>query len=503
MPVTPSKRRLLPGAEVAKAHVVALAAPGPSGAEQEAPERKRLATRADRSLGSAAPCSLGAARPAAGLPSHASLPPCLDAPAAWASDASVGEAKDLRYGRQQLRLVWDGRWGKWGGVDSVLLCAPLVALFDAVLTSEVSAAEVVEELRTALSRELEEEPPSKMLVAAHEVDAERVADARRSCIKVAIVWKKNRCKKLAAAWQARKLCGGKASITWSSTRDTAEAEHVELVKSEDSSKVQSTSVSLQLPKAWAFRTLPVGTSVALPASSHWHRFAAIFGAVESAEFLWGQAASVVQLVVRYRSVCEAKKFVEMVSCRYLWNPALHGDGRSGMGYPIVYVADTVSALRARVEVLGQRLAELPLPLAPAGGALGPIYHLERLNSGPTAQSPCLKVAPWRDRAVIGREDTCDLVIRSHHMSRQHAVLQMREAAQTGELVTSRCLYIQDKSTNGVWVNGRRVERESFVPLRDRDRVAFEADGIRDVPTYLVRCFRSLTHMTDEGVALMA
>ncbi len=63
--------------------------------------------------------------------------------------------------------------------------------------------------------------------------------------------------------------------------------------------------------------------------------------------------------------------------------------------------------------------------------------------------------------LVGRHPSCDVVIRhSLKVSRKHCCLV---------LLGDRCLIRDLGSLNGVWVNGRRIEREAF--LKPGDEVA--------------------------------
>ena len=70
-----------------------------------------------------------------------------------------------------------------------------------------------------------------------------------------------------------------------------------------------------------------------------------------------------------------------------------------------------------------------------------------------------------DRAVIGRSRECDVVVSDPNVSRRHAELRRDENGWHA---------VDLGSTNGVKVNGRRVDQ---VPLRDGDRVTI---GVTDL-----------------------
>ncbi|MEQ8279778.1 MAG: FHA domain-containing protein [Deltaproteobacteria bacterium] len=101
------------------------------------------------------------------------------------------------------------------------------------------------------------------------------------------------------------------------------------------------------------------------------------------------------------------------------------------------------------------------PMAPATGN-GAAGHAEPVRARPPTPAPAPVARAWtvtlqngemikidKDTMIIGRSRTCDVVIPSAKVSRQHASLSRME----GEL------YIEDLgSANGVWLNGEKVTR---------------------------------------------
>lgn len=450
---------------------------------------------------------------------------CLEATAPVAVHDSLGAllpGMDVEDGARRRRphLSWDGRWGRWGDVDAVYICAPHVATFEVEMVGgAVSMSEVIRELQSSLRTELQEEPPTRQLISVHE-------GGRSLHVKAAFICKKSRCDKLEKAWQGRQLCGGRVTSTWKSTWDTAHEKHVEKVRQYGQHKAWADAAALELPSRWAFRILPSGNCAALSPGSHWYQFASVFGEVDSAELVWGsQFDKVVHLLVRFRSAGSAATMHEMLMGRYLWNPMTQkAHQRNDDAYPLVCVVDPLMYLRARalasaqmpVQALvgvapatpGPQMLQLPpsassaaapwvqpLPPAPAGGPAGPVFQLRRLDLGAGMPLSEIRVAPWRREAIIGREETCDLVVRCHHMSRHHAILRLiGEAKPGGREVLS--LWIQDKSTNGVWINDRKMAKGNLVQLHEQDKISFEAD-VAEVPAFRVRRFRDVTHCEED------
>ncbi|MGD8340037.1 MAG: FHA domain-containing protein [Gammaproteobacteria bacterium] len=125
---------------------------------------------------------------------------------------------------------------------------------------------------------------------------------------------------------------------------------------------------------------------------------------------------------------------------------------------------------------GREVAPEPKPAALAEAASEPS---SKASSEPPSDAPAAEGRPARPKKpalvgltpnapiacgidkeliTIGRDSTCDMAIRSHAVSRKHAVL-LREGSQ---------IVVEDRgSTNGVQVNAVRVLRQ---PLSDGDEV---------------------------------
>jgi two-component system, NtrC family, response regulator AtoC len=67
--------------------------------------------------------------------------------------------------------------------------------------------------------------------------------------------------------------------------------------------------------------------------------------------------------------------------------------------------------------------------------------------------------------TVGRDEECDLCLRSDKVSRDHFTVHF-------SLVTGRFVLTDSGSLNGVKVNGRKVD--GLQPLADGDRIAVAA-----------------------------
>jgi len=73
------------------------------------------------------------------------------------------------------------------------------------------------------------------------------------------------------------------------------------------------------------------------------------------------------------------------------------------------------------------------------------------------EHPLVNVKLTRLTSIVGRDESCDLVVESSQISRRHCLLD----------ITARGLFVRDlDSTNGTFVNGRFI-KEGYVNPRDR------------------------------------
>jgi pSer/pThr/pTyr-binding forkhead associated (FHA) protein len=68
-----------------------------------------------------------------------------------------------------------------------------------------------------------------------------------------------------------------------------------------------------------------------------------------------------------------------------------------------------------------------------------------------------KIEVKQDALVIGRDDSCDIVISKPHVSRRHCLVQ---------LVGRKLRFRNLESSNGIYINGVRV-RDGFVKSGDK------------------------------------
>jgi len=402
---------------------------------------------------------------------------------AAASNCSLGA---LLPGIVKPVLRWTGCWGTWDQ-DAVSILAPCLALFQIARRPEVRLHDISSDLCLQLSTMLPEGCNGLEVR-----DLGNVGHQHR--LQAALICPRDRCDSLQREWQGRPLCGGHASATWLHTDDTASQSHVACVQAVWDYNANPDAIALEIPRRWAFRALPeVGNHAALSSESHWHRFATIFGEVVGVDLIWSSRCDpIVRLLAHFQESSSARLMYEMLTGRYLYNPLT---ANSFDAHAVVCVPGSSAELRARlfptteptsVDASASRaaVAEQPHP-QPGAPSIGSVFKLLRveLDGRPRMPTSEVSVTPQRPVAMLGREETCDLVVPSTHVSRHHAIVRLCFQSQSHLPPT---LVIQDKSVNGTWVNGRRIGVGELTGIDDGDRVSFVSKEDPDVPVYLVR-----------------
>merc|ERR1712187_1036369 len=141
----------------------------------------------------------------------------------------------------------------------------------------------------------------------------------------------------------------------------------------------------------------------------------------------------------------------------LRSKALGGKPKSSMS------TGTTGAARASLE-------------APACG-----YLIKRCDKGAERRPAQAYLTAQKPTVIMGREASmCDLCVPFAHMSRQHAVLSLEAEGRSPTL-----LYIEDRSTNGTWVNETQLARNSKIRIRSGDQISFRNDS-PEYPVYALQ-----------------
>lgn len=401
-------------------------------------------------------------------------------------------------------LRWDGRWGRWSD-DGVRVLAPCVADFDLEFSdgsdgvAAVTLSEATKEFCSQLNAAL---PRGGVLHCV----ADHGAIGRRQHIRAAISCDTEFGHSLASTWKARPLCAGRASATCTDTHDTGTQGHMERIREpwqDTAAGDLPDTVALELATHWALKgPLPMGSGASLTSDTHWHQFATVFGEVDKVELAWrsssGSSVSIaepamLQLLVKFRCWSAARRMAELLAGRFLCFVSVRGPEIHEVTCLVGNIKRLRDKARNQPETQGSRVLPTTLLSALTGAAgIGVkdadgsfVYQLYRLHIGDGAPAADVCVTAQRPTAILGRDATCDLPIPCHHVSRHHAVLRL--LADTPGSPPS-VLFIEDKSTNGTWVNKRRLQNGQMVRLGEGDTVSFEAENDPNPPTYAVRRF---------------
>ncbi|KAJ3101925.1 hypothetical protein HDU97_000966 [Phlyctochytrium planicorne] len=71
--------------------------------------------------------------------------------------------------------------------------------------------------------------------------------------------------------------------------------------------------------------------------------------------------------------------------------------------------------------------------------------------------------------LIGRGKECDIVVNQQHLSKRHCLI-FKESRLNNNGAAEDCVFIQDMSTNGTYVNGTRMTGGKQVQLRNGDEI---------------------------------
>mmetsp|Transcript_23718 Transcript_23718/g.42972 ORF Transcript_23718/g.42972 Transcript_23718/m.42972 type:complete len:953 (+) Transcript_23718:111-2969(+) len=108
------------------------------------------------------------------------------------------------------------------------------------------------------------------------------------------------------------------------------------------------------------------------------------------------------------------------------------------------------------------------------------FSLVRCGGGDSVPA-VVDITADSDPLTCGRAPHCTVVLKVQHVSKIHAELHPQRTA-SGEHV----LMLHDVSSNGMWVDGHKVQPRRFMQLQPGDRISFlppEMSPGADVPTY--------------------
>ena len=138
-------------------------------------------------------------------------------------------------------------------------------------------------------------------------------------------------------------------------------------------------------------------------------------------------------------------------------------------------------LPSRRKTWKSRATAMPIP--GRTGPKGPIFELYPLKAAAVSIShdELLRICPWGPAKIrLGKHRSCHLVIAEETgaVSNSHAELCLIFPLDTPDEMN---LVVSDMSTNGTWVNERRLTKDRFEELKDGDVLC-----LADVASYVPR-----------------
>eukprot|EP00928_Gymnodinium_smaydae_P029079 TRINITY_DN22003_c0_g1_i1.p1 TRINITY_DN22003_c0_g1~~TRINITY_DN22003_c0_g1_i1.p1 ORF type:complete len:658 (+),score=47.63 TRINITY_DN22003_c0_g1_i1:140-1975(+) len=369
---------------------------------------------------------------------------------------------------------WRGRWG-WWSQDGVLILASCVGVFEVSAISEPHSASsdvtlldgALREMREFLQAEL---PQNAALADVHWMPRPG-AEPRQKGARVAILADMNVCHQLRRVWRNRSLCGGSVIATWSVSFDTASDDQARRVTERlERAGVQHQSILIELPPRWFAQEIRSAEFVKLSRGSHWFNFAELFGQVQEVALYGacnGNGEDAVFLLVSFVTSEGASNMYMGLSDRYIYNQ----HGKQDDIHPVICMTGDSAVLRERL--LRTRKPVVEVARFQPDNIARNNFVLNRCGRGIPDGALCsppeqVVVGGSRRKLAVGREDTCDVPIRHPHISKTHATLVMQEIDASQWM-----LMLRDSSSNGTWVNGRRLQpAQGFIQLRPGDRVSF-------------------------------
>lgn len=294
---------------------------------------------------------------------------------------------------------------------------------------------------------------------------------RRFLLRAALFCEAETSSQLRQKWERRPLCGGLFIATWVYFSDTSKPAHSITISTRLAKFNQAaTGLTLELPARWVLQQMPPGEEIVrLKPGSHWYDFPVLFGQVVLVDLVRIADPNVVTLLVRFASASGARAMFEALTERYLFNP-LNKSGGVNDTHP------AVCEIGAHDELLEKMRSR---PDEEAGFSLRRVGTPAEKKAGPAV----MHITAARPRLVIGREETCEVMLRRAHISKAHATVELQTKAGHGQVLT-----VTDTSANGTWMNGKRLRQNTITELQAGDRISFlpeQHDFYKDALLYEV------------------
>ncbi|CAJ1378231.1 unnamed protein product [Effrenium voratum] len=354
-------------------------------------------------------------------------------------------------------LHWQGRWGACEATP-VRVVAPVVLVLEAAVRDET--AELWDQVLEVVGSTLHAELAGDAVLAALHWKPCWQPHRHRRLLHAHVLGEPAACRSLwQSKWyQVRTMLEGEAFVAWKAVLDTAEGapEGIEsghsrqLLQALRLRLCESPGLALELPASWVPDSMAEPEEVsALRAQSHWRRFFEHFGPLLLLERIFTEPSRLV-LLACFEEPAAALAMYECLAGRCLYLPF----GDMGDCFPSLCTLRDYDALKAQL-YRHERVQDDEAA-----------FLLRRLRGSERPRPPeVILVTTTSPTVVCGRENDADVALRVQHVSKVHAVLHL--VRQGGMR-----LLLEDKSSNGTWVNGARLEPRKPTQLNLQDQICF-------------------------------
>lgn len=369
-------------------------------------------------------------------------------------------------------LIWHGRWG-CASTASVRVFAPVTVVLEAGLQDALEEDkrwwQILEAVGSSLCSELS---GSGVLVAVHWKPNWQAARHRR-LMHALILGEVAACHSIwQAHWQqVRRLLEDKAFVFWKDIVDTADPDRSrghcrQLYDALNLRQLESPGLALELPAQWVEGMVESqsNSSSALRRNCEWELFFQLFGPLSLIERIINESGRAV-LLACFEEPQAALAMYECLAGRCLYFPSTGRiDGLTGLTsstdcFPALCTVRDYDALKAQL-YRNERVQDDEAA-----------FVLRRIASAVKPRPPeVILVTTTQPTLVCGREGSVDIPLRAPHVSKVHAVLQLSPDGASWKLT------IEDRSSNGTWVNGVRLKAKEQMALKTCDQICFVPPG---------------------------
>ncbi|CAK8985815.1 unnamed protein product [Durusdinium trenchii] len=349
----------------------------------------------------------------------------------------------------------------------ICVFAPYLVLLEAALGDSIEADPRWHQLLEAVGSSLCAELAGNGVLAAVHWKPRQAGQSHRRVMAALILADPAVCHTLRQQhWsRVRRFLRDQAFVRWKDGLDTADPERSkghcrQLLDALQLRRVESPGFALELPVEWleGMAEKPHARCSAVRAQCPWERFFQHFGPLSLLERVLTEPGRAV-LLACFQDPAAAEAIYECLAGRCLYFPWRETCTDC---FPVLCALRDYDTLKAQLYRQEQLQDEEPA------------YLLRRLGERPPKPSPpeAILVTSSRGTWRCGREGV-EISLRAAHVSKVHAVLELSRQG------TSWRLTVQDLSTNGTWVNGKKLSPQEKQPLTRNDQICFvpPANGV--------------------------